>query len=366
MIKLDYSLKTPEERLELVKKILEENPNPNSSYLEILANYLIFCMEKEEKKEKKILTENRLATVNKRETSYEGLVSQFENGEDGVYNITNNDKHVIFQPKISITKKDREDIPELSQTDEAIAAWGERLKRCEGRDAYIAKTAQIEARKDQYVIKQHRKPPVQAMHLVHSEHYITLPDETWIDEDDNVVAEGVTLTNPLVCSIILCNYSKLRQNCYGDFFSDTWYLMEEFDKVSLRALRDKPLYYRLVECKIDGLQNVEIQEILEEEFGVKHSLEYISSLWRNKIPNLIASAAEDDFLDWYYLNVEKGKYKRCSRCGEIKLAHNKYFSKNKTSKDGFYSICKECRNKKKPKFEEDGQNPPISISNSKK
>ena len=55
---------------------------------------------------------------------------------------------------------------------------------------------------------------------------------------------------------------------------------------------------------------------------------------------------EDDYPDWYYLNVEKGKYKRCSRCGRIKLAHNKYFSKNKTSKDGWYSICKECRNTK--------------------
>ena len=121
MIKLDYTLNSPQERLELVKKILEETPNPTSSYLEILADYLIFCMEKEEKKEKKILTENRLATVNKRETSYEGLVSQFENGEDGVYNITNNDKHVIFFFFIAITIKDRKDIPELKQTDEAIA-----------------------------------------------------------------------------------------------------------------------------------------------------------------------------------------------------------------------------------------------------
>ena len=44
---------------------------------------------------------------------------------------------------------------------------------------------------------------------------------------------------------------------------------------------------------------------------------------------------------------EKGKWKRCSRCGQIKLAHNHFFSKNNTSKDHFYSICKECRNKKK-------------------
>lgn len=54
--------------------------------------------------------------------------------------------------------------------------------------------------------------------------------------------------------------------------------MEEFDKVSGRALERYPLYYRIVECKIDGLQNTQIRDIIEEEFGIRHSLEYISSL----------------------------------------------------------------------------------------
>jgi hypothetical protein len=97
------------------------------------------------------------------------------------------------------------------------------------------------------------------------------------------------------------------------------------------------------------LQNIDIQEKIQEEFGIKHSVEYISSLWRNKIPKLIASEAEDRLLYWYFMNEMKGKYKKCSRCGEIKLAHNKYFSKNKTSKYGFYSICKCCRNSKAKK-----------------
>ena len=96
MIKLDYSLQTPEERNELVKKILEENPDPSEKYLEILADYLVLCMEKQEKKEKAILTENRMATVNKRETSFEGLVSQLENGEDGIYNLIAENKNTIF------------------------------------------------------------------------------------------------------------------------------------------------------------------------------------------------------------------------------------------------------------------------------
>lgn len=75
LIKLDYTLESPEDRNELVKKIIEENPDLNDSYLEILADYLILCMEKQERKERKILTDNRLTTVNKRETSFEGLVS---------------------------------------------------------------------------------------------------------------------------------------------------------------------------------------------------------------------------------------------------------------------------------------------------
>ena len=104
LIKLDYTLENPEDRNELVKKVLEDNPEPNEKYLEILADYLILCMEKQEKKEKKILTENRMTTVNKRETSFEGLVSQFENGEDGIYNLITNNKNVIFQPKITTIK----------------------------------------------------------------------------------------------------------------------------------------------------------------------------------------------------------------------------------------------------------------------
>ena len=113
MTKLDYSLQTPEERNELVKQILAEDSDPSEKYMEVLADYLILCMEKQEKKEKRILTDNRMATVNKRECSFEGLVSQLENGEDGIYNLISENKQTIFQPKVTITKKDLEEIPPL-------------------------------------------------------------------------------------------------------------------------------------------------------------------------------------------------------------------------------------------------------------
>ena len=305
-------------------------------------------MEKQERKERKILTDNRMMTVNKRECSFEGLVSQLENGEDGIYNLITDNKNQIFQPKVTITKKDLDEIQPLRQLREAINVWEAKLKVTEGKDAFVIKKALIEMRKDQYVIKNAYRRPIVPNKLTRSTHVIMLPDETssFDDEEGYPIPKGVSLLNPVVCSAILCNYSRLKEDSFDRFEGDLYYLMLAFDEIADKALKEYPLYEKIVECKVDGLQNTQIQEILQMEFGIKHSLEYISSLWRKKIPKLIASQAEDEYLYWYYLNIEKGKYKKCSRCGQVKLAHNKYFSKNKTSRDGFYSICKKCRNSK--------------------
>lgn len=124
--------------------------------------------------------------------------------------------------------------------------------------------------------------------------------------------------------------------------------MVAFDELAQLALSRQPKYYEaLVTYKIDGLSNQEIQEKLKEEYNIYHSVEHISTLWAKKIPALVAAAAEEQYLDYHYLEKEKGKYKKCSRCGQIKLILDRNFSKNKTSKDGYYSICKECRNKKR-------------------
>ena len=105
-IKMDYSLETPEERVKKVEEIIAATPSEKltSFYLNKMAEYILDGRSKTEKKEKAIITNNHMITVNKREMSFEGLVGKLENGEDGIYNMIANDKNIIFQ-KPQLRKK---------------------------------------------------------------------------------------------------------------------------------------------------------------------------------------------------------------------------------------------------------------------
>lgn len=349
-IKLDYSLETPEERNELVKKIINNTPSEQLTprYLEILSDYIIFAMDKQERKQKQILTDNHMVTVNKRETSFEGLVGRLENGEDGIYNMIANDKNIIFTPKFQITQQDIAEIPELKQLVDAIAEVEKAEKKAVGKKKFLLKKQLIAMRQDQYVIRSAYKPPIYCMNAIKSFSKIDFDENVSISGDDEIEDNSlVSFFNPKHVSALLCNYSRLKEDAWGKFYSDSYFLMEDLDTLIEKTLRDSyPMYYDLLIYKIDEKQNLEIQSLLNQKHNVKHSVEYISSLWRNKIPKLLSEQAQEDYLIWYYTTQKKGKWKKCSRCGEIKLAHNKFFSKNKTSKDHFYSICKCCRNKK--------------------
>ena len=348
--RLDYTLETPAERNELVKKIIDETPPEQltNRYLEILTDYIVFAMDKEERKTRKIITDNRLDTINKRETSFEGLINKFDNGEDGIYNMIANDKNIIFTPKVSITHKDLDEIPALRELREAIEQVEIAEKAARGKRKFLLKKQLIEMRQDQYVIKNAYRKPIYCVNAIKSFSKLDLDEKILFDDKELAYSTGlISLLDAKHISALLCHYSRLKEDVWGKFSSDTYYLMEDLDALIEKTLKEKyPLYYDLLIYKIDGKQNLEIQNLLYEKHGIKHSVEYISSLWRNKIPKLLAEQEQEDYLIWYYTFEKKGKWKKCSRCGEIKLAHNLFFSKNKTSKDGYYSICKACRNKK--------------------
>ena len=289
-----------------------------------------------------------MITINKRQISYQGLTSKLENGEDGIYNfMTGGDKNILLVPKIQITEQDIENVPGLRQLREQIKKIQIMQKAATGKRKFLLTKQLIEMRQDQYVLKNSYNPPITMTKITKSINKIQLDEKITIENNEPVDHGIISVFDVHHVSCLLNNYSKIKQESWGHFDNDWWYFMQDFDNLIERALKENyPVLYDILIYKIDGMQNKDIVQKIKQDHNVSYSVVYLSVIWQKKIPKIIVDKAKQDWLVWHYTFEEKGKWKRCSRCHEIKLAHPYFFTKNKTSKDGWYSICKACRNKK--------------------
>ena len=348
---LDYTIEDPAERNKIVHEIVDRIPADKFTpyYIEELTKYL--TQTEDTKKDKTILTDNRMATINKRETSYEGFVAKMENGEDGIYNfIIEGDKNIILSPKLQITAEDEKNIPELKAFRENIKNVEKRRDTSVGKQRSLLTKQIIEMRKDQYIIRSSYKPQIISQKVCKTQNKIDLSEHITIDENGEPVNSGpISFFNPDHISKILCHYSELKTGISGKIENDLYYVIEDFEKLLKKSLKDTPMLFDIVKYKIKEIPNKEIAALIKNTYGTTYSIEYISTLWRKKIPKIIAEEAKKQWIIWHYTFEQKGKWKKCSRCQQVKLAHPYFFTKNKTSKDGFYSLCKCCRNKKTKK-----------------
>lgn len=119
-------------------------------------------------------------------------------------------------------------------------------------------------RQDQYVIKNSYKQPIYCLNAVKNFNTIQFDDNIKVAADGTITDKSlISFMNPKHVSALLCNYSKLKEDCYGKFYTDGYYLMQDLDDLIEKTLKDDyPLYYSLLIYKIDGKQNVEIQSLL--------------------------------------------------------------------------------------------------------
>jgi len=124
-----------------------------------------------------------------------------------------------------------------------------------------------------------------------------------------------SLVDDLGC--LLYDFNNLIRELYKDSFTD-------MEKEILELYR------------IEGTTQEDISEQL-----------YVTQQYVSKSLNSICDKIIDKYWekleDWYYTFVVKGTYKQCSKCKENKLLNERYFGKNKATKDGFNIYCKKCR-----------------------
>ena len=353
MIKLDYSINDPEKRIVLAESILSHY-EPSASELVLLTDYVLFVRDKNQtKKERKeeypITTPNREVTLEKRQISYDGLAEKLENGEDGLYSLISNDKEIKLDNKDPITPKDIKEIPGIKDSMDIIASFEKQYEKATGSKRKTLKTAIIETWKQIYTIKSDYK--ISASFSTNKTKYlayIDIPEEIEFDERDIPYSNSpLSLLNPEHVSFLLQYYQPLKEETWELLDSDMRWHLIDLEELAAKALEQKyPLLWDVLIWKVDKLTNKQIKEKVLAKYGEDHSEQYYSSIWRKRIPKLISEQAQKRYLITYCLRNKVGYWKRCSKCGRLKLGNPLFFSKN-SGGDNFYSQCKECRNSKK-------------------
>ena len=143
----------------------------------------------------------------------------------------------------------------------------------------------------------------------------------------------------------LClHYSDLKAQIEDVPDSPLWNLLWTLDFYIDKA-NLSPQQRLIVDSKKKGLLNKEIQARLQDELGIYHQDNYISTIW-NKVVGLIVEAADLNYDEWCSRNYKKA-WKKCSCCKQWKLRDNRNFVKKAKALDGLTSRCKKCDQEKR-------------------
>lgn len=137
-----------------------------------------------------------------------------------------------------------------------------------------------------------------------------------------------------------------------------WSYLDMFDPVHVKALLQ---LRREIDICEDAL--IDLKDLIEK-IDLDEELTEILELWRrdktqevigkivgisqqavakkiDKIVSKVINEYEKQYEEkHYYMNLVKGKYKKCNKCGDIKLLSN--FNKEPRGKDGHKAKCKSC------------------------
>ena len=366
---LDFNVTTTEGRLDEVNKILyneagnldgffEEyydqnktkpyfNPNPNKSgilssddpvskELEKMANYLLFAPDGE-KMDKKVkynfYTEEKFKNLINRELKLDDVLKN-ENMDDGNYYevidylIRKGDNYKMSNQQV-IFKDDYKDekLESLNKYQFSIDGMRKRLiEKCKKNFKQYMKYKLLSKRyrhqmklmrKDQIDLKNIIKKPIVFKHITQDSCFVDFDMFDWFDKRQIL---ALLKMSPRGISTDLGVLIYDMEQILNDINLD------DLQKEIIRLWRDEDATFE----SIAGMLGCKHQNI---------------TCRLNSICKLVKDKFEEIYEDWYYLNIVKGKYKKCSRCNKIKLANERHFGKHPNTKDGFYPSCKICRQK---------------------
>lgn len=348
----DQNKEVPHYKLAINKNEgLSEN-NKVCKSLEYFANYILFSKESLQENDYSdypYLDSNGRMAINKREISYEGMVSTDGDGVSRLEKEIKSGKNIKKKPRMQIEKRDLQEIENIRELQNLIEYIKYKLMPIEDniskRRFYMRLMREL--RGEQIAIKKMIRKPIEFKNILGDKTVIDFDNDTgyYIDGDLVEVSENrIDLSNPKHIYELIEHYSGLKESSYEDLNSDVRYMLDILDeiveRVELRSFERDVLI-----MKIDGLIAEDILEQIQIKYGLVWSEPYLSKLYKQVIPRKIAEEFERSYGDWFFM-TKVGLTKKCNKCCKIKPVNRHHFNKDKKGKDGFKSVCKECLKRK--------------------
>lgn len=170
--------------------------------------------------------------------------------------------------------------------------------------------------------------------------------DTWyISEDSQEVEVSKNMlmfSNASTYKGLIENYYDLKDKYEGDFRDDMWAILLYFEDLIISASLTQEERF-VIERIMRDYPRKEILDDYFNQFNKKLTMRTLSRWVNIAIPQKLLNTYLTSIDDWVYTFILKGKFKKCSKCSEVKVISNdRYFGKNSITSDGFQSVCKKC------------------------
>jgi hypothetical protein len=401
---LDYSTKDPKERLKIVKNIVENDQwlvdyvsspmfaikqwKKQNDFLseddtfckgiDQLANYLVYSMKKEGKHDREIINDDRKEYLSKKEdktidVSTYVVKDTYEEYATRQYKSRKNQtKNYKLKPKLKVTDQDRvkysyvdvdgkvrfplletqeycKHIQEIADIQQMFITNGlykneQDLINLIKNIAIIKKTI-TNIRQEEVWIKDKMKRDIVFKKL--------LSDETKYDFDMwtgyvkpngiyKLVTEGkLDLTNYIHIRHLLKLFCELDNQTFFECRSDIKHILLYLEDV-INNMKMKPLYKDIVTMRMNGAENVLIQDEIKRLYGKNLSEVTIARILEKTIPRMIAKEIKKHELIFKHKNTKGAQWKVCVKCGDNLPATIDFYSPDQKRNDGLFVYCKSC------------------------
>ena len=298
-----------------------------ASALEMIANYILAVDEKDKGINYKIYTSEELFNRACREYNVINSVAKANGGLDMNYGENISEAFPIFQlPKnfkkvkdLKVEKKDLEKYPPMKDYTDFYEYLKEESKRLWNTKG-LSKEDMVRRSKIKKILPEIKKDIIEVKKQLQMPIIWKAP----LKDNGGADYDELDMFDKNVVKVLLQVHKQV------DLQDDLSCILVDLDNL-INNIKFTERQYEVLELWRNGLT---IENISKE----LHVKENTVSITLNRAIDSIIKQYEKEYEEWYYLNIRKGTYKKCSKCGEVKLISQ--FSKNGNRLRG---NCKDCK-----------------------